>query len=103
MRLRLFPLALINSPYAIPSKYLLVAPDGSYKRAQLSFSFASNANLCSNLMRKMETPLTRKYFRSVVGTLVEEFPAVRRSRKKNCGQRLIDGVIILGRPNRIAH
>ena len=54
-------------------------------------------------MSKNETPLTRKYWSSVGGTLVEEFPAVRRSREKDCGQRLIDGVIILRGPNRIAH
>ena len=30
-------------------------------------------------MSKHETPLTRKYWRSVGGTLIEEFPAVKKS------------------------
>ena len=43
-------------------------------------------------MSKLETPLTRRYWREVGGTLIEEFPAVRR--RLGCGQRLIDAVII---------
>ena len=34
---------------------------------------------------------------------MEEFPAVRRSKNGDCGQRLIDGIIILNEPNRVAH
>jgi len=51
-------------------------------------------------MSKLETPLTRKYWRSVGGTLIEEFPAVTGS--KDRGRRLIDGVIIVGGKNRRA-
>ena len=47
-------------------------------------------------MSKLETPLTRRYWREVGGTLIEEFPAVRR--KAGRGQRLIDGVIITNGP-----
>ena len=51
-------------------------------------------------MSKHENPLTRKYWDEVGGTLVEEFPAVLRGSSN--AQRLIDGVIILGEPKRIA-
>ena len=51
-------------------------------------------------MSKNETPLTRRYWQSVGGTLVEEFPAVRKSPTN--AQRLIDGVIVLDGNNRIA-
>lgn len=52
-------------------------------------------------MSKLETPMTRWYWRKVGGTLIEEFPAVRRT--EACGQRLIDGVILLDGPHEIAH
>jgi len=45
-------------------------------------------------MSKNETWMTRWYWRQVGGTLIEEFPAVRRT--QNCGQRLLDGVIVVG-------
>ena len=51
-------------------------------------------------MSKHETPLTRKYWQSVGGTLVEEFPVVRRT--PTCAQRLLDGLIVLDGNNRIA-
>jgi hypothetical protein len=51
-------------------------------------------------MSKHETPLTRRDWDEVGGTLVEEFPAVLRG--SDNAQRLIDGVIILGEPKRIA-
>jgi hypothetical protein len=51
-------------------------------------------------MSKHETPLTRRYWDEVGGTLVEEFPAVLRG--SGNAQRLIDGVIILGEPKKIA-
>ena len=50
-------------------------------------------------MSKLETPLTRRYWRSVGGTLMEEFRAVRASATQ--GRRDLDGVIILGGPSRI--
>ena len=43
-------------------------------------------------MSKNETPLIRKYWRQIGGTLIEEFLVVRRS--EHNGQRLIDAVII---------
>ncbi|CAN5219106.1 hypothetical protein BH10ACI1_BH10ACI1_05770 [soil metagenome] len=43
-------------------------------------------------MSKHETPMTRAFWKTVGGTLVEEFCAVRRS--ETCGQRLIDGLIL---------
>ena len=51
-------------------------------------------------MSKHETPITRWYWRQVGGTLIEEFCAVSAS--KDCGQRLIDGVIIKDGEHRIA-
>jgi hypothetical protein len=51
-------------------------------------------------MSKHETPLTRRYWDEVGGTLVEEFPAVLRG--SGNAQRLLDGVIIVSEPKRIA-
>ena len=51
-------------------------------------------------MSKHETPLTRRYWDEVGGTLVEEFPAVLRG--SGNAQRLIDGVIIVGEPKRLS-
>lgn len=51
-------------------------------------------------MSKLETPLTRRYWKSVGGTLVEEFPAVSKSSTNS--RRLMDGVIILNEEYRIA-
>jgi hypothetical protein len=51
-------------------------------------------------MSKLETPMTRWYWKQVGGTLVEEFCAVPRSR--DCSNRLIDGIIIKGDEFRIA-
>ena len=50
-------------------------------------------------MSKLETPLTRRYWKSVGGTLMEEFRAVRRSAVQE--QRFLDGVIVLGEPSLI--
>lgn len=47
-------------------------------------------------MSKYETPLTRRYWREIGGTLIEEFPAVLSS--PNQGRRLLDGVVILDSP-----
>ena len=51
-------------------------------------------------MSKHETPLIRAYWQQVGGTLIEEFPAVRRT--DQTGPRYIDAVIILGEETRIA-
>ena len=51
-------------------------------------------------MSKNETPLTRRYWEQVGGTLVEEFPAVFRGTGN--AQRLLDGLIIQGEPKVIA-
>lgn len=51
-------------------------------------------------MSKHETPLTRRYWEEVGGTLVEEFPAVLRGTGN--AQRLLDGLIIQGEPKVIA-
>ena len=50
-------------------------------------------------MSKLETPLTRRYWDSVGGALIEEFPAVRRGAGN--AQRLLDGVIVLDQPKSI--
>jgi hypothetical protein len=51
-------------------------------------------------MSKHETPLTRRYWEEVGGTLIEEFPAVLRG--SGNAQRLLDGVIIVGESTRVA-
>lgn len=51
-------------------------------------------------MSKRETPLTRRYWREIGGTLIEEFLAVRSG--PNQGKRLIDGVVVLDGPHVIA-
>ncbi len=51
-------------------------------------------------MSKRETPLTRQYWETVGGTLIEEFVAVLPSDSN--AQRLMDGVIILNGNKRIA-
>ena len=51
-------------------------------------------------MSKHETPLTRRFWNEVGGTLIEEFPAVLRG--KNNSQRLMDGVIILNTETKLA-
>ena len=50
-------------------------------------------------MSKNETPLTRRYWQSVGGALIEEFPAVLRT--ESSAQRLLDGVIVLGEAKEI--
>ena len=52
-------------------------------------------------MSKHETPMIRAYWSQVGGTLIEEFPAVRRT--AICGQRLLDAVILPNGETRIAH
>ena len=52
-------------------------------------------------MSKRETPLTRRYWQEIGGTLIEEFLAVRRG--PNQGRRLLDGVVILGSRHLIAN
>jgi hypothetical protein len=53
-------------------------------------------------MSKHETPLTVRYWESVGGSLIEEFPAVLRGPQN--AQRLIDGVIVLdGQKRRVKH
>jgi hypothetical protein len=51
-------------------------------------------------MSKLETPMTRWYWRQIGGTLIEEFCAVRGSH--TCGVRLLDGLIVKGGDFRIA-
>ena len=51
-------------------------------------------------MSKRETPLTRRYWKEVGGTLVEEFVMVPRG--KNNGIRLIDAIIIPSGETKIA-
>ena len=52
-------------------------------------------------MSKLETPLTRRYWKNVGGTLIEEFPAVIKTDTNS--RRLLDGVIILGEDHVIAN
>ena len=52
-------------------------------------------------MSKHETPMTRAYWKKVGGTLVEEFPVVRRTSTN--GARYLDAIILPNGENRIAH
>jgi len=47
-------------------------------------------------MSKHESWRTRKYWEATGGFLIEEFLAIRPSKDKLSGKRLIDGVIVLG-------
>ena len=51
-------------------------------------------------MSKLETPMTRRYWERVGGTLLEEYLVVPRG--PGVGKRLIDAVIIVDGKNRIA-
>jgi hypothetical protein len=50
-------------------------------------------------MSKKEAPLTRRYWDLVAGAFLEKFPAVRKGAGN--AQRLLDGVIVLGKPKAI--
>lgn len=52
-------------------------------------------------MSKHETPMIRKYWEKIGGTLVEEYPAVRGSDTR--GKRYIDAIILPNQETRIAH
>ena len=52
-------------------------------------------------MSKHETPLTRAYWQTIGGTLIEEFLIVRGSKKN--GKRLLDGIILPNEEKRIMH
>ena len=52
-------------------------------------------------MSKLERPITLWYWGEIGGTLIEEFPAVKRT--ATCGQRLIDGVILPDGPHEITN
>lgn len=47
-------------------------------------------------MSKKETPITRRYWQTIGGTLIEEFPAVKAGPEN--GARVLDAVIIPGGP-----
>jgi hypothetical protein len=51
-------------------------------------------------MSKLETPMTRQYWKSVGGLLVEEFCLVRAG--KDCSVRRVDAIILPDRETRIA-
>ena len=51
-------------------------------------------------MSKLETPMIRRYWSEIGGTLIEEFPAVRRTPTN--GRRLLDAVILPNGETRIA-
>ena len=52
-------------------------------------------------MSKHETPMTRRYWQEVGGTLIEEFVAVEGTAM--CGRRVLDGVIIKDGTFQVAH
>ena len=52
-------------------------------------------------MSKLETPLIRKYWKHVGGTLVEEFQVIKGSERN--GRRVIDAIIIPNGENEIVH
>lgn len=52
-------------------------------------------------MSKYETPLTRRYWKEIGGTLIEEFEAVPLRRDPYQARRNIDSVVVLGGPHEI--
>ncbi len=52
-------------------------------------------------MSKHETLLTRRYWKEIGGTLIEEFEAVPLRRNPYQARRNIDGVVVLGGPHEI--
>ena len=52
-------------------------------------------------MSKHETPMIRSYWRTIGGTLAEEFRVVKAS--PTCGRRKVDAVILPNGPFRIAN
>ena len=52
-------------------------------------------------MTKRETPMIVRYWESIGGTLIEEFPVVEKS--ATCGPRRIDAVLLPEGPRRRAH
>lgn len=52
-------------------------------------------------MSKYETPLTRRYWKEIGGTLIEEFEAVPLRCSPYQARRNIDGVVVLGGPQEI--
>ena len=43
-------------------------------------------------MSKLETPMTRAYWQRMGGTLLEEYPIIKRT--KSCGARYLDAIIL---------
>jgi hypothetical protein len=52
-------------------------------------------------MSKHETPMIRKFWQQVGGTLVEEFPVVQKT--ATCGRRIVDAIILPNCEFRVAH
>jgi hypothetical protein len=52
-------------------------------------------------MSKLETPMIRRYWAEIGGTLIEEYQVVRRG--PSCGYRRLDAVIIPEGERKIAH
>lgn len=50
-------------------------------------------------MSKNETPLTKRYWKEIGGTLIEEFPAVRRG--SGSWNRQLDGVVVFNGSRRL--
>lgn len=69
------------------------------KHTRLDTSPHGNNGLPRERMSKKETPMTRQYWKTVGGTLIEEFLAVKAGPEN--GTRKLDGVIILGGPSEI--
>ena len=57
---------------------------------------AADVGLPEESMSKKETPITRRYWKAMGGTLIEEFPAVKAG--PGNGARVVDAVIIPGGP-----
>ncbi len=54
-------------------------------------------------MSKLEKLLTRKYWKQIGGTLIEEFPLVFKDKDGKHEKRTIDAIIIPGGKNKIMH
>src|SRR5215472_11929589 len=93
-RWRAAPALTRAPPWTTPNNYSLSGYSGATAPPH------QQAQTWKVLMSRLETPMTRRYWEQVGGTLLEEHPAVPPGR--DFGRRVVDAVIIVGGDRRIA-
>ena len=66
--------------YKNTQMYLVLSTANGNSNSKRYFTKILQCLIWSNIMSKLETPMTRWYWKQVGGTLIEEYPAVRRSK-----------------------